>query len=90
MKERTAELKQRLIDEGFTHVFVHSDQPGFVYGEHTHPTDHAQIVLEGEITVAMAGRSRTYGPGERCDVPAGRGHSARIGAEGCTYLIGER
>ena len=28
--------------------------------------------------------------GERCDVPAGAVHSARMGPQGCRYLIGEK
>jgi hypothetical protein len=42
------------------------------------------------MTLTMAGESRTYRAGERCDVPAGAVHSARMGPSGCHYLIGER
>jgi hypothetical protein len=38
----------------------------------------------------MAGSSTTYCTGERCDVPAGAFHAARMGPTGCRYLIGEK
>jgi quercetin dioxygenase-like cupin family protein len=46
--------------------------------------------LEGELTLITGGETRTYGAGERCDVPAGAIHSARMGPRGCRYLIGEK
>ena len=58
-------LRRQLIDEGFTRVFVHSDPPGFVYDEHRHTSDHAQVVLEGAIEVIRGDERRVYGPGER-------------------------
>ncbi len=46
--------------------------------------------LIGEMTLVTAGKQQTYRHGERCDVPAGAVHSARMGPKGCRYLIGER
>jgi len=46
--------------------------------------------LEGEMTLTMQGASKTYRAGDRCDVAAGIVHSARMGKNGCRYLIGER
>jgi hypothetical protein len=42
------------------------------------------------MSLTMNGESRTYRLGERCDVPAGAVHSARMGPQGCRYLIGEK
>jgi hypothetical protein len=42
------------------------------------------------MTLTQAGSTQTYGAGERCDVPAGTVHSARMGPRGCRYLIGEK
>lgn len=38
----------------------------------------------------MNGKPQTFHAGDRCDVPAGVVHSARMGPHGCQYLIGER
>jgi mannose-6-phosphate isomerase-like protein (cupin superfamily) len=50
----------------------------------------AHVILRGEMTLTMVGKSQTFRAGDRCDVPAGAIHSARMGENGCRYLIGER
>ena len=83
-------LKQKLLDEGFSACYVWRDQPHAHYPDHTHPTETAHIILDGEMTLTQGGESRTYRAGNRVDVPAGAVHSARMGPHGCRYLIGER
>lgn len=78
-------LAEQLKKEGFGCTYVWED--GL---EHTHSRETAHIVLRGEMTLTIPGTCRTYREGERCDVPAGAVHSARIGPKGCRYLIGER
>ena len=55
------------------------------YPDHTHAGLTAHIILDGEMTLTMDGKSQTYHAGERCDVPAGAVHSARMGPQGCRY-----
>ena len=50
----------------------------------------AHIILDGEMTLSMRGKSKTHRTGDRCDVPAGIVHAARMGPEGCRYMIGEK
>jgi len=83
-------LEQQLRSEGFARVYLWQDGPNVLYPEHTHPTETAHIVLDGQMTVIMNGGARTYRTGDRCDVPAGSEHCAQIGPKGCRYLIGER
>ncbi|HUK31522.1 MAG TPA: cupin domain-containing protein [Candidatus Acidoferrum sp.] len=83
-------LEKQLRGEGFAHTYVWQDGPPANYPDHTHPTETAHIILEGEMTLTSGGASQTYRVGERCDVPAGVVHSARMGPNGCLYLIGER
>ena len=85
-----AALASQLHREGFSYVYVWEDGPNARDPDHTHRTETAHIVLTGEMTLTMAGESRTFGTGERCDVPANAVHSAVTGARGCRYLIGER
>ena len=82
-------LKQ-LAAEGFSHMFVWQDGPNAFYTDHTHAGLTAHIILDGEMALTMNGRSQTYRIGERGDVPAGAVHSARMGANGCRYLVGEK
>jgi hypothetical protein len=83
-------LERQLHDEGFLHTYVWQDGPSAHYPDHTHAGATAHIILEGEMTLTQSGSTHTYGAGERCDVPAGAVHSARMGSRGCRYLIGEK
>jgi mannose-6-phosphate isomerase-like protein (cupin superfamily) len=83
-------LTDQLVREGFSHAYVWQDGPNAFYPEHIHETETAHIILSGELTLMMAGRSETFRVGGRCDVPAWAVHSAKIGPQGCRYLIGER
>lgn len=83
-------LEKKLHSEGFAATYVWEDGAGANYPDHTHATETAHIILSGEMTLAMNGKAKTYHAGERCDVPAGAAHSAKIGPRGCRYLIGER
>ena len=84
------ESRKQLESEGFTHTFVWQDGPHAFYPDHTHAGLTAHIILDGEMTLAMKGASQTYRVGDRCDVPAGALHSARMGPHGCRYLVGEK
>jgi mannose-6-phosphate isomerase-like protein (cupin superfamily) len=83
-------LEKQLHAEGFSHTFVWQDDPDVFYPDHTHSKLTAHIILDGEMTLTMNGKARTYRAGDRCDVPAGAVHSARMGLRGCRYLIGEK
>ena len=84
------ELAKQLEREGFSHTYVWQDGAKAFYPEHTHDTETAHIVLSGEMTLTMDGRTEAFRAGGRCDVPAGAVHSAKMGPNGCRYLIGER
>lgn len=88
MDERT--LAKKLEQEGFRHTYAWEDGPNTHYPDHTHETETAHIILRGEMTLTTGGKSRAFHEGDRCDVPAGAVHSARMGPAGCRYLIGER
>ncbi len=83
-------LERQLHDEGFLHTYVWQDGPNAFYPDHTHPTETAHIILAGEMTLTQGGDTHSYIVGDRCDVPAGAVHSAKMGPAGCRYLIGEK
>jgi hypothetical protein len=82
-------LESQLKSEGFTHTFVWQDGPNTYYPDHTHNGITAHIILDGEMELTTGRQSKTYKVEERCDVGAGEVHSAKIGPNGCRYLIGE-
>ena len=84
------QLRRDLEAEGFAHTFVWHDHPHAFYPDHTHAGLTAHIILDGEMTLTMNGESHTCAVGQRCDVPAGTTHSARMGPSGCRYLVGEK
>ena len=83
-------LERQLRNEGFLHTYVWQDGPNAFYEGHTHAVETAHIILDGEMTLTQCGETRTFSVGERCDVPAGAVHSAKMGPRGCRYLIGEK
>ncbi len=86
----TGELLKQLEQEGFVLTFVWQDGPGANYPDHAHAGLTAHIILDGEMTLTANGKSQTYRAGDRCDVPAGALHSARMGPRGCRYIVGEK
>ena len=84
------QLSLQLQREGFSRTYVWRDGPNTFYPDHTHDSETAHIILSGEMSLRMNGHDATYKEGERCDVPAGAVHSAKMGPKGCRYLIGER
>jgi quercetin dioxygenase-like cupin family protein len=82
-------LRGRLGDEGFE-VFEWVDAPGADYAPHAHDRDESLWVVDGEITFGVAGAEYCLGPGDRLMLPHGTVHTARAGASGARYLIGER
>jgi hypothetical protein len=83
-------LERQLHAEGFLRTYVWEDGPNVFYSDHTHAVETAHIILDGDMTLTQSGDTRTFGVGERCDVPAGLVHSAKMGPRGCKYLIGEK
>jgi mannose-6-phosphate isomerase-like protein (cupin superfamily) len=90
MSANLKSLQDTLHNEGFSHTYVWQDGPNTFYADHTHTVETSHIILEGEMTLTHGGATHTYAAGERCDVPAGAVHSARMGPLGCRYLIGEK
>jgi quercetin dioxygenase-like cupin family protein len=82
-------LRRQLEAEGFE-VWSWSDPPGADYQAHTHDHDESLWVVAGEITFGAAQREFRLGPGDRLMLPQGTVHTARAGANGATYLIGEK
>ncbi|CZS91676.1 uncharacterized protein RAG0_02305 [Rhynchosporium agropyri] len=78
---------------GFPKVFTWTDTPNFHYSPHTHENLTTHLVLKGEMIVKFPEDKnpvkKSFGPGERVDIAAGRSHEVWIGGAGCTSVIGE-
>ena len=82
-------LRQRLEQEGFD-VFRWRDEAGADYQPHSHDHHESLWVVDGEMVFGAGGREFHLHPGDRLLLPKGTVHTARAGAAGVTYLIGER
>jgi len=85
---REDELRRALEEEGFD-VFRWRDEAGADYQPHSHDHDESLWVLDGEIVFGTSGRELRLKAGDRLLLPRGTVHTARAGAAGATYLIGE-
>jgi hypothetical protein len=49
-------LERQLHQEGFLHTYVWQDGSNAFYPDHTHATETAHIILDGEMTLTQAAR----------------------------------
>lgn len=84
------DFESALKHAGYLEVETKLTKPGFATAPHSHPFDVRALVLEGEMTLASEGASRTYRAGEVFEMAAGREHSERYGPEGARTLVGRK
>lgn len=84
------EIKQRMLREGYSIINEYNDPPHEVFPDHDHLGDQLLVVLEGSIEILMDGKISVLEPGDEIFFPAKVMHSAKIGAQGCFYIDGER
>jgi len=82
-------LSQKLSDEGFPHVYEWTDPAGTEYPKHAHQDKVSMYILTGGLTFWFDDGEVTLSEGDRFDVPPGKNHIAKVGEEGCTFLVGE-
>ena len=89
------QLKELLNKEGFVHVYDWHDEPGTTYPPHAHKGEVTIYIVQGSVTFhftepdvhGMQDVPLTFGACFK--VPVGREHTATVGPEGCTYVVGE-
>ena len=82
-------LKTKLSSEGFPFVYEWKDEPNVEYGEHAHKGKTVFYVLHGSIEIYLGGKTLLFKEGDRFDAPVGMQHSAKVGPDGCDYVVGE-
>lgn len=75
--------------EGFLHIYEWRDEPGVEYPAHAHNGAVSMYILDGGLTLRFGEELVILKQGERFDVPVGKEHVAKVGEEGCTFLVGE-
>lgn len=82
-------LKNILKDEGFVHVYDWYDKPDVEYPAHAHKGKVAIYITQGSVTFWFGQEEVVLPAGARFDVPVGVEHVAKVGPDGCTYVVGE-
>ena len=82
-------LKGRLKSEGFPVVYEWHDEAGKVYREHDHKDKVSFFVTRGNVSLFIAGEKIDIVAGERFDVPPKTLHTATVGEDGCSYVVGQ-
>lgn len=81
--------KEKLASAGFKHIFDWRDAPRTIYPEHAHRDKVAFYIVKGSINMNINGEPCTFKVGDYCDMQPGVKHSAKVGDEGCTFVVGE-
>jgi quercetin dioxygenase-like cupin family protein len=82
-------IKQQLKDQGFVHIYEWTDKPDTEYPEHLHQGKVTFYITEGSITMNIDGVHIALRKGDKYDVPVGTLHTAKVGTDGCTFVVGE-
>lgn len=95
MRHNLYATPEREVFPGFHGRFVHSGQmtfawwridPGAEVPEHDHPHEQVVNVLEGELSLTVAGEEMHLKPGDVVTIPGGVRHAARGLAAPCRVL----
>lgn len=85
-----AEFEAELKSAGFVEIESKALDPRPTNHGHTHDYDIRGLVLSGVFIVNQGEAPVTYRAGDIFFVPAGRGHTEEIGAEGARILVGRK
>ena len=86
----TTTFEQALARDGYAEVETKSLAGGYQADEHSHPFDVRALVLEGDITLAWDGATRTFTAGEIFTMETFCPHTEVVGPAGVRYLVGRR
>jgi|AntRauTorckE6833_2_1112554.scaffolds.fasta_scaffold83630_2 hypothetical protein len=78
------------LKEGFVNVYTWEDVANTKYAEHFHQGKVSLFITAGEISFSFPSKKeKTIVRGQRFDVPVQVTHSAVVGKNGCSYVVGE-
>jgi quercetin dioxygenase-like cupin family protein len=86
----TQEFEATLRADHYGEIVTVSKPVGYSMGEHQHPFDACALIIEGAISITVAGVERNYGVGDIFRLAAGTPHLESAAAQGVTYLVGRR
>lgn len=75
--------------QGFLHVYDWYDKADTKHLPHSHKDKVTMYIVQGSVTFTFADEEIPLSFGACFDVPVGLEHTAKVGPEGCTYVVGE-
>lgn len=85
-----ATFTKQLADEGFDEILTRTQPAEQFVDTHAHAFGVKAMVLQGEITLGVAGKLTTYQVGDMFTLAPGCEHSERYGAQGVSFLVGRK
>ena len=76
-----ANMRRKLIEDGYPSVSCYTYPGGTVFSEHTHPVDKKDAVLEGEFVITVEGDEFLLRAGDVIEVPSNTVHRAEVMGE---------
>jgi len=80
---------KNLEKNGYTNIFIWSDEKGTYYDWHNHPYEEIRIMIKGEMIINTKNKTYHLKAGDTLKVPAGEIHNAEI-LEDCEYICGSK
>jgi quercetin dioxygenase-like cupin family protein len=87
---KVEDFEAALRKDGFTELLMRQQPPGYFMGDHQHGFDARALIIQGDITLTVAGLASAYPTGTVFELACGTPHKERAGPEGVTYLVGRR
>ncbi len=88
------EIIKKLQSEGYDNAQVYHSDPGEISEEHSHDYDTKIYILSGEIRVkileAKVITDYLLKAGDEKEIFANQPYSAKVGSEGCHYVVAEK
>jgi quercetin dioxygenase-like cupin family protein len=87
-------LIERFTTDGSDKVWIYDAEPNEIDDDHEHDYDTTLAILKGDIQIVLAyGDSILnikYLPGSEIEIPRNTLHAAKVGPEGCRYVVAEK
>ena len=87
---KTTDFEAGLRADGYLDIESKRMEADCDNAEHSHPFDVRALVLDGQISLTVAGVTRTYAQGEVFTMAADCRHAEAVGTAGVSYLVGRR
>jgi hypothetical protein len=88
------EIIEKLKSKGYQKVYIYDAEPGEIDQEYQHDFETQLIVLDGQIQITSLINgvitNMSHQHGSHIIIERNTSHSAKVGDEGCRYIVCEK